>query len=31
MKENKWRKKVGHKEMRKVNTGIKLRQRLIQK
>ena len=29
MKENKWRKKVGHKEMRKVNRGIKLRQKLI--
>lgn len=31
MKENKWRKKVGHKEMRKVNRRIKLRQKLIQK
>ena len=31
MKENKWRKKVGHKKMRKVNRGIKLRQKLIQK
>lgn len=31
MKENKWRKKMGHKEMRKVNRVIKLRQKLIQK
>lgn len=31
MKETRWREKVGHKEIRKVNRGIKLRQKLIQK
>ena len=28
MKENKWRKKVGHKKMRKVNRGIKGQQQI---